>query len=75
MRVAAILFILLSVSANFYFNNPSSLVLAMFSFPLLVMLLLKKRKQKAGVKFNAPQSQTETADTSFDRMEEERNTK
>jgi 4-hydroxybenzoate polyprenyltransferase len=45
MRIAAVIFILLSVGANFYFNNLTSLVVAMFSFPVLLWLLLKRRKR------------------------------
>jgi hypothetical protein len=45
MRVVAIVFILLSVGANFYYNNITSLVLAMFSFPVLIWLLVKKKKR------------------------------
>jgi hypothetical protein len=72
MRVAAIIFILLSVTVNFYYNNPSSLVLAMFSFPVLLWLLLSKRKPKGGFKVDMPRNKQETTDTSFDKIEEER---
>jgi Flp pilus assembly protein TadB len=44
MRIAAIIFIILAVVANFFFNNLTVFVLAMFSFPVLLWLLLKKRK-------------------------------
>lgn len=46
MRFAAILFIVASLGVNFVYNNLSSLVLAMFAFPVLLMLLLKKNKRK-----------------------------
>ena len=72
MRVAAIIFILLSLATNFYFDNPSSLVLAMFSFPVLVWLLLKKRKPKADPKTDTFRDKPETNDIPFDSMEEER---
>jgi chromate transport protein ChrA len=45
MRVVAILFIVVTLVANFYFNNITSLVVAMFAFPVLVGLLLRKRKR------------------------------
>jgi len=61
MRAAAIIFILLSVTANFYFNNLSSLVLAMFSFPVLIGLLL--RKKKPGTKERTETTVTKTEPT------------
>lgn len=47
MRIAAILFILVSLGINFVYNNFSTLMLAMFSFPVLVVLLLRKKKRKS----------------------------
>lgn len=44
MRVAAIVYILLSLLANFWYGNLTTFVLAAFSFPLLVWLLVRKRK-------------------------------
>ena len=44
MRIAAIIFIILSVVANFIFNTLPVFMLAMFSFPVLLWLLLKKKK-------------------------------
>lgn len=45
MRVAAILFIVLTIVANFIFNNITSLVVAMFAFPVLLWVLLKRKKR------------------------------
>ncbi|RYF78765.1 MAG: hypothetical protein EON98_15355 [Chitinophagaceae bacterium] len=45
MRIAALIFIILAVGANFYFNNLTSLVVAMFSFPVLVWVLLRRRRK------------------------------
>lgn len=54
MRTAAILFIVLALVANFYFNNLTSLVVAMVSFPVLLWVLLKKKKRlKSGDVSNA----------------------
>jgi len=47
MRIAAIVFILLALIANFIFNNLTVFVLAMFSFPVLLWLLLKKHKPRS----------------------------
>jgi len=46
MRIAAIVFIVLAVIANFIFDNLTIFVLAMFSFPALLWVLLKKKKQR-----------------------------
>ena len=64
MRIIAILFIVLSVAANFFFNNMASLLMAMFSFPVLLWVLLKKRKKlvnRDGIE-NTPQKQTAPED-------------
>lgn len=44
MRIGAIIFIIVAVVANFIFNNLTVFVLAMFSFPVLLWVLLKKKK-------------------------------
>ena len=44
MRVVAILYIILSVGANFFVGSIQTFVLAAFSFPVLLWLLLRKRK-------------------------------
>ena len=46
MRIAAIVFIVLAVIANFVFDNLTIFVLAMFSFPVLLWVLLTKKKQR-----------------------------
>ena len=46
MRIAAILFILATLVVNFMYNNFSSLVLATLSFPVLLWLLLRRKKRK-----------------------------
>lgn len=45
MRIVAILYVVLSVSANFFYGNLTTFVLAAFSFPLLVWLLVRKQKK------------------------------
>ena len=45
MRIAAVLYILLSVGANFFIGNRLTFLLAALSFPVLVWLLLRKRQQ------------------------------
>ena len=72
MRAVAIIFILLSVGANFYFNNLSSLVLAMFSFPVLVWLLVRKRKPKVKTEVDAPRNNPKTSDVTLDQIEEDK---
>lgn len=72
MRAVAIIFILLSVSANFYYDNPSSLVLAMLSFPVLLWLLLTKRKRNLPPNAEPPVNHPKTTDISFDSMEEDK---
>ena len=49
MRIAAILFIVVTLTINFVYNNLSSLVLAMFSFPVLLWLLRRKKKRKTNI--------------------------
>jgi|GEM_PF-4417171 len=46
MRITAVIFIVLAIGANFYFNNLTSLVVAMLSFPLLLVVLLKRKRRK-----------------------------
>lgn len=46
MRIAAIVYIILSLTANFIFDNLTVLVLAMLSFPLLLYVLLKKQSRQ-----------------------------
>lgn len=46
MRIAAIVYIIITVVANFFIDNLTVLLLAMLSFPVLLWLLLKKRKTK-----------------------------
>jgi hypothetical protein len=45
MRVAAIIYIVLSLGANVIFDSLTVLLFAMFSFPLLLWLLLTKKKK------------------------------
>lgn len=45
MRVAAIVYIVLSTLVNFEIGNPGTFVLAALSFPLLVWLLVSKKKK------------------------------
>lgn len=45
MRIAAIVYITLSLLANFYYGNLTTFVLAAVSFPLLVWLLARRRKK------------------------------
>lgn len=45
MRIAAVLYVLLSVGANFFIGNRLTFALAALSFPVLVWLLLRKRKR------------------------------
>jgi len=45
MRIAAVLYILLSVGANFFIGNRLTFLLAALSFPVLVWLLLSKRQR------------------------------
>ena len=54
MRIAAILFIVVTLTINFVYNNLSSLVLAMFSFPVLLWLLRRKKKRKTNIGNTAP---------------------
>jgi hypothetical protein len=48
MRVVAVLYIVLSLCANFWVGSLSTFVLATFSFPFLLWLLLRKRKKAPG---------------------------
>lgn len=43
MRLAAVLYIVASVGANFFIGTLTTFALAALSFPLLVWLLLKKK--------------------------------
>ena len=72
MRAVAVIFILLSIGANFYYNNLSSLVLAMFSFPVIVWLLVKKRKPKLKPEADNYRKDSETSDMTFDQMERDK---
>lgn len=45
MRIAAILYIIASVGANFFVGSLTTFVLAALSFPLLIWLLAKKKTQ------------------------------
>jgi len=46
MRMAAIVYIVISVVANFIIDHFTVFVLAMFSFPVLIWLLLRREKSK-----------------------------
>jgi len=61
MRIAAIIFITLSLVANFYYNNLTSLVAAMFSFPVLIWVLVKRRKKVGKVETGAHHQHPENA--------------
>jgi hypothetical protein len=63
MRVVAILFIVASVTANFIYNQLTTLVLAMFYFPVLIWLLLKKKKKRVTVSKQMTSPQPEQGDT------------
>jgi hypothetical protein len=63
MRVVAILFIVASVTANFIYNQLTTLVLAMFSFPVLLWLLLKKKKKRVTASKQMTSPKPEQGDT------------
>ena len=45
MRIAAIVYIVASITANFFIGSLSSFALAALSFPLLLWLLIRKKKK------------------------------
>lgn len=47
MRIAGVIYIILSLAANFIIGSTETLVLAFLSFPLTIWLLLTKRKNKS----------------------------
>ena len=52
MRIAAILYIVVSITANFFIGSLSTFALAALSFPVLLWLLVRKKKKAAAT---APQ--------------------
>ncbi|HUC80734.1 MAG TPA: hypothetical protein VMR70_07435 [Flavisolibacter sp.] len=64
MRVVAILFVVLTLVANFVFNNITSLVVAILSFPVFLWALLKKKKRR-----NPPPPVSQPANHTEDRFE------
>lgn len=60
MRIAAIIYIVASIAVNFLVDNFTVFILAMLSFPVLVWLLLKKKKVKP-VKSSMPVTEADQA--------------
>jgi hypothetical protein len=45
VRIAATIYIILAIAANFVFDNPTSFALAILSYPALVWVLLSRKKR------------------------------